>query len=264
MTIDPDKVRNWPFREVEQTYTAKDTILYALGLGLGADPLDERELDFTFEEADDFKALPTLAVVLAGPGFWVRDAATGIDWVKVLHGEQGLRIHKPLPPAATVTATAKVTGLVDKGADKGALIYSERTLLDTAMGFRWSFGGREQADDRNFDGTLRGIRIWDRELSGAEVLTLFQGGKRFIDYSETYPKSYQLTLEGLTTNEEIIFRDFLRVARPATYNGTVLVVPDPAFGYDDSTATVVTDVEGFADATKTIDVGGPYAHVIIL
>jgi acyl dehydratase len=133
MAIDPEKLLNWPFEAVEQSYTARDTILYALGLGLGADPLDARELDFVFEEAD-FKALPTMAVVLAGPGFWVRDAASGIDWVRVLHGEQGLRIHAPLPPEATVVSTTKVTGVVDKGADKGALIYSERTLHDKASG----------------------------------------------------------------------------------------------------------------------------------
>ncbi len=133
MAIDQDKIMNWPFKEDEQSYTTRDTILYALGIGLGADPLDERQLDFVFEE-NDFKALPTMAVVLAGPGFWIRDPASGIDWVKVLHGEQGLRIHNPLPPEATVVATTKVTGLVDKGADKGALIYSERTLVDKSTG----------------------------------------------------------------------------------------------------------------------------------
>ena len=134
MAIDQDKLLNWPFKQVEQAYTAKDSILYALGLGLGADPLDERQLDFVWEEAEGFSALPTMAAVLAGPGFWVRDPESGIDWVKVLHGEQGVRIHKSLPPAATVTATTKVTGLIDKGADKGALIYIERTLVDKATG----------------------------------------------------------------------------------------------------------------------------------
>ena len=133
MAIDRDKILNWPFKKVEQTYTAKDTILYALGLGLGADPLDEHQLDFVFEE-NDFKALPTMAAVLAGPGFWVREPESGIDWAKILHGEQGLRIHKPLAPEATVMATTKVTGLIDKGADKGALIYLERTLVDKETG----------------------------------------------------------------------------------------------------------------------------------
>ena len=52
MAIDYDKIMNWPFQPVEQTYTEKDSILYALGLGLGADPLDEHQLRFTFEEAD--------------------------------------------------------------------------------------------------------------------------------------------------------------------------------------------------------------------
>jgi acyl dehydratase len=133
MAIDQNTIMNWPFQEVVQTYTAKDTILYALGIGLGADPLDARELDFVFEESD-FKALPTMAVVLAGPGFWVREPASGMDWVNVLHGEQGLRIHQAIPPAGTVAATTRVTGLVDKGANKGALIYTERTLYDKASG----------------------------------------------------------------------------------------------------------------------------------
>ncbi len=133
MAIDPQKIMDWPFKAVEQSYTAKDTILYALGVGLGADPLDESQLDFVFEEAE-FKALPTMAAVLAGPGFWARDPNSGLDWIKILHGEQGLRIHRPLPVAATVVATTKVTGLIDKGAEKGALIYLERTLADKTTG----------------------------------------------------------------------------------------------------------------------------------
>ena len=65
MAIDYDKLMNWPFGQVEQTYTAKDSILYALGLGLGADPLDTDQLRYVFEEAAGFAALPTMAVVLA-------------------------------------------------------------------------------------------------------------------------------------------------------------------------------------------------------
>ncbi len=48
MAIDHDKILNWPFPPVEQTYTERDTILYALGLGLGADPMDEEQLRFVF------------------------------------------------------------------------------------------------------------------------------------------------------------------------------------------------------------------------
>ena len=128
-----DRIMNWPFNPVEQTYTARDTILYALGIGIGFDPLDEKQLNYVFEEAD-FMAAPTMGVVLAGPGFWSRDPETGIDWKKILHGEQEIIVHKPLPTAATVTATTKVTEILDKGEGKGALIYSTRTLVDKATG----------------------------------------------------------------------------------------------------------------------------------
>lgn len=134
MAINYEKILNWPFEAVEQTYTANDSILYALGLGLGANPLDESELNFVFEEADKFAALPTMAVVLAGPGFWVRDPESGVDWKKVLHGEQEIEIHASIPAAATVVGQTRVTEIIDKGADKGALLYSEKTLTDKASG----------------------------------------------------------------------------------------------------------------------------------
>ena len=56
MPIDYDHLKAWPFKPVTQTYTTRDTILYALGLGLGADPLNEDDLRFTFEEAEGFTA----------------------------------------------------------------------------------------------------------------------------------------------------------------------------------------------------------------
>lgn len=133
MSFTYDKIKNWPFKETEQTYTQKDTILYSLGIGIGFEPLDERQLNYVYEEAD-FTAAPTMAVVLAGPGFWARDPETGIDWKKILHGEQAIEIHNPLPTAATVTATTKVTEILDKGEGKGALIYTQRTLVDKATG----------------------------------------------------------------------------------------------------------------------------------
>ncbi|MGI9425247.1 MAG: MaoC/PaaZ C-terminal domain-containing protein [Hyphomicrobiaceae bacterium] len=133
MTFSYDKIMNWPFKEVEQSYTQRDTLLYALGVGLGYDPLDKQQLNYVFEEAD-FMAVPTMAVVLAGPGMWSRDPESGIDWKKVLHGEQEILVHKPLPTAATVTATTKVTEILDKGEGKGALIYSSRKLMDKATG----------------------------------------------------------------------------------------------------------------------------------
>ena len=134
MALDYDKLRAWPFEPVEQTYTERDAILYALGLGLGADPLAPRELRHTFEEAEGFAALPTLPVVLGSPGFWSRDPESGIVWQKVLHGEQGLVLHAPVPAAATVVATNRIVEVIDKGAEKGALIYLERDIVDKSTG----------------------------------------------------------------------------------------------------------------------------------
>ena len=134
MAIDYDKLKNWPFPVVEQSYTSRDSILYALGLGLGADPLDPADLRFTFEEADGFAALPFMAVVLGTPGFWVRDPQSGIVWQKVLHGEQGIEWHGPVPATGTVLARNRIAEIIDKGADKGALLYIEREITDKATG----------------------------------------------------------------------------------------------------------------------------------
>ena len=132
MAIDVNKLKAWPFKDIEQRYSERDTILYALGVGIGHDPMDTDALRYVYE--DGLQALPTMAVVLGYPGFWAKDPATGIDWVKVLHGEQSLELHAPLPAAGTVIGKSRVTALVDKGAGKGALMYSERDIVDAASG----------------------------------------------------------------------------------------------------------------------------------
>ena len=129
MAIDYQKLKNWPFGTIEHDYTARDSIIYALGLGFGFDPLDEGQLRFVFEERD-IVAVPTMAAVLGAPGFWLRNPETGVDWKKVLHGEQGIIIHKPLKASAKLNAQTRVTEIIDKGEGKGALIYTERDVSD--------------------------------------------------------------------------------------------------------------------------------------
>ena len=113
MAINYEKLMNWPFKPVEASYTKKDTMLYALGVGFGADPLDEGQLRFIFEERE-FVALPTMAAVLGKPGFWLRDPETGVNWKRVVHGEQGIALHSPLPTAAMILAQTRVTEIIDK------------------------------------------------------------------------------------------------------------------------------------------------------
>src|SRR6266852_1304988 len=106
MPIVYDKLLALKIPEAEHAYTNKDTILYALGVGLGHDPLDPNQLDYVYER--NLKALPTCAAVLGYPGFWVRNLATGIDWVRIANGEQGVVLHAPLKPAGTVIGRSKI------------------------------------------------------------------------------------------------------------------------------------------------------------
>ena len=132
MAIVTEKLLNLAIPTVEQTYAPKDAILYALGVGLGFNPIDRDQLDFVYEK--NLKVLPTFAVVLAHPGLWVRDLDTGIDAVKVVHGEQGLTLHQPLSPAGAVVGKSRVTSVVDKGEGRGALVMVERKIFAKVSG----------------------------------------------------------------------------------------------------------------------------------
>jgi acyl dehydratase len=132
MTIVYDKLLALKIPDVERSYTERDPIFYALSLGLGQDPVNPDELPFVYEE--NTKVLPTFPVVAAQPGFWARDLDTGIDWVKVVHGEHDLVLHGPMPARGTVTSHTRVIEVIDKGPGKGALLISQRKLNDKATG----------------------------------------------------------------------------------------------------------------------------------
>jgi acyl dehydratase len=132
VAIDYNKLMAWPFEDVRHRYSRRDTILYALGLGLGADPMNEGELRHVYEK--NLVALATLPVVLGYPGMWLKDPATGVDAVRLVHGEQSLVVHRHPAPEGEVVGRTKVTGIVDKGPGKGALLYTERTVTDAASG----------------------------------------------------------------------------------------------------------------------------------
>jgi acyl dehydratase len=127
-----DKLISWNFPPLEHAYSAKDTILYALGVGVGADPMDPRELPFVYEKS--LRIIPSQASVIAYPGAWLMDPALGIDYVKVLHGEQGIVFERPLEPTATVRGEYEVLGVDDKGPGKGAVISFEKRIVDAKTG----------------------------------------------------------------------------------------------------------------------------------
>jgi acyl dehydratase len=132
MAIDANKLLNWKFPDIEHAYTEKDTMLYALGLGCGSEAGDADDLKFVYEEG--LVALPTMAVVLASPGNWLGSKESTIDYTKVLHGEQYLTLHRPIPPSGTLIGRGRIVDLLDKGTEKGAVLYAERQLFDKASG----------------------------------------------------------------------------------------------------------------------------------
>lgn len=134
MTIVADLLRNWDLPVVRQTYGAREVALYALSIGIGRDPLDTHQLVFVGEEETAISAFPSMATVLADPGFWFAHERFGVDSGRVVHGEQAVAIHRPLPAAATVIGRTRVTALVDKGPGKSALLHTEKTLHNDASG----------------------------------------------------------------------------------------------------------------------------------
>jgi acyl dehydratase len=133
VSLDRQRLLELPFKDVEQAIMARDVILYALGVGAGANPQDERELRLVYEE--NLRALPTMAAALCSPGFsWYQDPRNGIDWKRMLHGEQSIDIYSPLPTSGVIVGRTRVTEVIDRGEGKGALMTVERTLTERASG----------------------------------------------------------------------------------------------------------------------------------
>jgi acyl dehydratase len=133
MPIHYETLLNFPIPEIRQALRWQDSALYALSLGIGQDPMDEAALRYVTEGAG-MQALPTMPVVLGYPGFWLADPATGVDAVKLVAGEQFVELHAALPTSGEIIGRSRITGLVDRGAGKGALLYSERDILDAPTG----------------------------------------------------------------------------------------------------------------------------------
>lgn len=131
--IDSHQLRAYDSGDITQTYTHANAILYALGVGVGADPLDQRQLPYIYEK--NASALPTMASVLSMPGFWLRERKDiGADWVKLVHGAESVRLLRPLPAEGTLVGRTRVKGVVDKGEGKGAIVLVEKSLTDAATG----------------------------------------------------------------------------------------------------------------------------------
>ena len=114
-------------------YSVNDAILYALGIGFGADPSDLRELSYVYE-GGTLSTVPTMACTLSSAEF---TSDWGWDYSQVLLVEERLDLYRPLPPQGEFLANRRVKGAFDLGAEKGALVVVEsevrRTKDDTVI-----------------------------------------------------------------------------------------------------------------------------------
>lgn len=129
MPINYDELMQATSKDVPAHYGDRETMLYALGVGFQRDPMNTNELPFTYENG--LKTVPTMATVI-GWGATNTLARANINYMMVVHGEQRLTLHKPLPDTAEVLMDERVAGVFDKGAGKGAIIITERTIRELA------------------------------------------------------------------------------------------------------------------------------------
>ncbi|HKT84753.1 MAG TPA: MaoC/PaaZ C-terminal domain-containing protein [Novosphingobium sp.] len=130
--LDYDAVKGFAFRKDPLSYGAKDAILYALALGYGEDPLDERQLRYVTE--NDQCVAPTMPVVFCHPGLWIKEPQLGLDWRKFVHMSQRLRLEAPLATAGSIVSHTYNAVVADRGEGRGAVIVQRREMSDAASG----------------------------------------------------------------------------------------------------------------------------------
>lgn len=118
---------------VEVSWTSRDAMLYAVGVGAGQDDA-LAELEFTTENTAGvaLRMLPTYAVVIVQNAVAARPEFGDIDRTKLVHAEQGFELHRPLPVEGRARVTGRVVGIQDKGS--GALVSMESVAVDAATG----------------------------------------------------------------------------------------------------------------------------------
>lgn len=132
MPINREFLLDWQMEPVIETYSEKDAMFYALSLGIGSDPLDPLQLQYVYE--DNLKVFPTYPVVLCSPQGWALNPNAGLDYRMMVHSEQTLKLHRPLPTAGTLRGVTRVVDVIDKGEGRGALLYLSREIYDEASG----------------------------------------------------------------------------------------------------------------------------------
>src|SRR5215467_15603708 len=126
MALNYERIMAYRPADIAVSYGTRDCIIYALGIGIGMDPLDPGELKFVYERAG-LAAFPTMAVVLGWPGR-MTDPAFGVDERLVVAGDLKVTLHRPLASMARLVSRPRVKEVIDKGAGNAAIILNTRDL----------------------------------------------------------------------------------------------------------------------------------------
>ena len=126
MAIDPNAV-GAAGKPTERSWGYRDSLLYAVGIGAGAEDPFGSELEFTTHNSKgvEHQTFPTQGVVIGFGAGGAIGKVGEIDWGRVLHGSQGITLHRPIPVGGTVVIEEKVSGIWDKGEGKNAIIDTE-------------------------------------------------------------------------------------------------------------------------------------------
>ena len=137
MPIDYDDMMQSGATGLASRYDEKDVMLYALGVGMGRDPLDEKELPFVYEN-NGLKVVPTFASVIgrgeAPPERQRMPQKSQINFALVVDGERRITFHTPLPPKCETLSDERMLAILDKGEGKGAVLVQERVTREAASG----------------------------------------------------------------------------------------------------------------------------------
>jgi acyl dehydratase len=126
MGLNYERIMAYRPADIAVSYGPRECIFYALGIGLGMNPVDPGELRFVYERAN-LEAFPTMAVVLGWPGR-MTDPAFGVDEKLVVAGDLKVVLHRPLAPEAKLVSRPRIREVIDKGPGNAAIILNTRDL----------------------------------------------------------------------------------------------------------------------------------------
>lgn len=125
--IDIEKLKTYRIPDTHTTLTKRDTMLYALGAGVGQNPFDPDELKYVYEK--HLVALPTMATCLATPYAWIRQADVNFGG-KSVHAGVTIRLHRPIPVEGAFYGKSEIAEILDKGPGKAVIVTLHRKVFE--------------------------------------------------------------------------------------------------------------------------------------